>query len=1731
MSRKRERKAMKKKIFTFIAILLVSLISFVGLKAEAKSVGDISPDDISPEISDNRFQSAEGKVLPNFEIDMSISDPNNGKLTIDEDFELTSDGDIILIGTVRGQYIQGTPILNENGQLNNIPNRDQGVIMRVDRTTKKVEWARVVNYEDGNYSTSYGASSKWISSYKSITAKADKSTFYIGGEVVNYYGDSGGSALIVKSIDENGNFQIAHQSYVSYGIPSVNDLTYAYFMDIQLEDDNTLTMSASARYAPRGRQFIRYTIEPSSLDISKYEYNPLDASFWAKFQRTDVVNVDNKGLMVYNANVSGGNQLKMSIRESANNYHEITLFNSVPEVIDNASPYIFMEDRGDNNVFVVMATESMWYIALVNVETEQVVATKKMPMTSSTTLNSVKYSDGKGLLLGGSTRGEESVFGSEPLSQNNGYYLALGNDLNVTDSQILRTNQNNSLNTIINGVGNKVDGFFSYEGIDNDGYIQNVEYPETYDVNPSGGMIFAEFNLQPAPVLDTGNPILALYKGERVADFDELEGVKAYSGIDSTEVTDLITKNAFDLYTVGVQQQLYQIEYLPGSGNKTTGTRNVQLVHPIKEPKLEKSYADSHGAFQVGDTIPSANIHAFSGLDSTNTITYVVTAVDGDQITVQATINRTEGTKEAVLQTDVVLDVSTNTETAFIDVTSVALAAGKYTSLADVRNEGHFHIYAETAGKTPIDTSYVTLTEDPENPIDWNAPGVYYVTASLDPASGFVAKDIQVQVAVVDVGDPQVVSVDMDTYNPTTALVTAEDDINGAGIYKINWSIKDSNGIIIQNGVEESGETIRVQTPVAIDLATLNDGNYTLSVNAADRIGHTSEAFEKDFTVDRQAPIVTADDEITYEVNTTKTSEQFLNDIGVSSEAGATLTTNFNSIVQMDSPGAYTVSIISTDAAGNKSNPITVIVNVEDTVAPVLTADASISYNQDNVRTEAQFLADIHAGTDEPADITSDFVDKVKFDTPGVYTVTLNASDISGNNATPKTVEVTVKDIVAPIITADSAIIYEKGITKTPADFLTDVHATTNDGSTITSNFDTEVDLDTPGNYIVTLTSTDIGGNTSDPVKVTVTVRDTTPPVITANSTITYEKGTTKTGSAFLTDVNAATNDGSVVTSNFNPNSLMQVGTYQVTLSSVDENGNYALPVKVTVVVEDTTKPVITSSATSITYERGENKVETGFFRDLDIKTNDGTPVTSDFASKVNLDKAGTYTVTLNSEDPSGNKADPVTITVTVADTEKPVITADTTITYAKGTTKTANEFLTDIHATTNDGSPVTSDFDPASLQQEGTYQVTLNAEDESNNTADPVTVTITVVDTEGPIINALNTITYERTINKNEADFLADVEAATNDGSTITSDFDSSYLNTVGTYTITLNAEDASGNKATPVKVTLIVEDTIPPIITADQTMTYERGISKSEQAFFTDISAATSDGSPITSDFSKIDLTKTGNYEVILNSKDQSNNKALPLLINVLVQDTIAPVIETTSQEITTERGKAMTEQELFAKLGANTDDGSKITSDYNPAIVNTTGDYKVHLYSVDSTGNQATPVEITIHVKDTKAPVIKADNKISYPAGTSKTVTQFLKDIHATTDDGSKITTNFDPSVLNTPGTYKVSLNAVDADGNKAAPFEVTVTVEKKVVPPTPTPPDNGGNNPSNGGSGSSGNNGGNNNGTNITENPTNQTKTTKGQDKVGIPGLGDTNSSLPAIIGLLLVGTAVVFIRRK
>ncbi|MBM5607940.1 LapB repeat-containing protein [Listeria ivanovii] len=153
-----------------------------------------------------------------------------------------------------------------------------------------------------------------------------------------------------------------------------------------------------------------------------------------------------------------------------------------------------------------------------------------------------------------------------------------------------------------------------------------------------------------------------------------------------------------------------------------------------------------------------------------------------------------------------------------------------------------------------------------------------------------------------------------------------------------------------------------------------------------------------------------------------------------------------------------------------------------------ITNDDTISYIEGDSITEAQFLADIQAETDDGTPVTSDFNSVVDLNTPGVYTVTLNAENAAGLKATPKTVTVTI--LAKPVITADKTITYTTDDSKTPEQFLKDISATTNDGSPVTSDFDNVVNLNKAGTYEVTLRAVSSDGVEADPVKVVVTVEN-----------------------------------------------------------------------------------------------------------------------------------------------------------------------------------------------------------------------------------------------------------------------------------------------------------------------------------------------------------------------------------------------------------------------------------------------------------------------------------------------------------------------------------------------------------------------------------------------------------------------------------------------------------------
>ncbi|MCV43182.1 class 1 internalin InlK [Listeria monocytogenes] len=155
-----------------------------------------------------------------------------------------------------------------------------------------------------------------------------------------------------------------------------------------------------------------------------------------------------------------------------------------------------------------------------------------------------------------------------------------------------------------------------------------------------------------------------------------------------------------------------------------------------------------------------------------------------------------------------------------------------------------------------------------------------------------------------------------------------------------------------------------------------------------------------------------------------------------------------------------------------------------------ISADSEKTYIENQPVTEATFLADIHAKTDDGSTVTSDFTDKVDFNTPGTYTVTLQSENNAGLKAAPVQVQVTIKAKTA--ITADEKITYKVDASKTEAEFLADIKAKTNDGTAITSDFAAAVDLSKPGKYVVTLNAeNDL--QKAAPMQVTVTVEKETP--------------------------------------------------------------------------------------------------------------------------------------------------------------------------------------------------------------------------------------------------------------------------------------------------------------------------------------------------------------------------------------------------------------------------------------------------------------------------------------------------------------------------------------------------------------------------------------------------------------------------------------------------------------
>jgi len=265
----------------------------------------------------------------------------------------------------------------------------------------------------------------------------------------------------------------------------------------------------------------------------------------------------------------------------------------------------------------------------------------------------------------------------------------------------------------------------------------------------------------------------------------------------------------------------------------------------------------------------------------------------------------------------------------------------------------------------------------------------------------------------------------------------------------------------------------------------------------------------------------------------------------------------------------------------------------------------------------------------------------------GATVVTWSATDGAGNTGTA-TQTVTVTDTTAPVVTAPLDVTVEATGAQTAVLLGAGTANDLVDGALVPTP-------DDPGPFavgihVVTWSATDGAGNAGTATQ-TVTVTDTTAPVVTAPVDVTVEAMAALTPVALGAGTAIDLADGALVPTPDDPGPFA-VGIHVVTWSATDGTGNTGTATQ-TVTVTDTTAPTVTPPA-DITVEATELPMPVALGAGTAIDLVDGALVpTPDDLGPFAI---GAHVVTWSATDGAANTGT-ATQTVTVTDTTPPAVT------------------------------------------------------------------------------------------------------------------------------------------------------------------------------------------------------------------------------------------------------------------------------------------------------------------------------------------------------------------------------------------------------------------------------------------------------------------------------------------
>ena len=612
-----------------------------------------------------------------------------------------------------------------------------------------------------------------------------------------------------------------------------------------------------------------------------------------------------------------------------------------------------------------------------------------------------------------------------------------------------------------------------------------------------------------------------------------------------------------------------------------------------------------------------------------------------------------------------------------------------------------------------------------------------------------------------------------------------------------------------------------------IDTITLSNYNFvcadtgvnTITVTVTDASGNAATQSAQITVMDTNSPIVmTQNVTIFLDVNGGATVTPSQVDLSSTDNCAIASMILSDSIFDCsDTVSANSITLSITDISGNSASA-NALITVLDTISPTAIAQNLTLFLDANGQAIAQ-ASQVDNGSYDNCDVASLSLSDTIFNCAdsGINTITLTVFDVSGNSSTA-TAQLLVVDTTSPSVITQNIIAYLDSSGQVIISWL-DLDSASTDNCTIASSIlsDSIFDCSDTGSInIVTLTMTDISGNSSSNDAQVIIIDSLPPVVITQNLTVYLDTN----GEANITvnQIDNGSSDNCEIDTMYLSNysfDCNSIGLDTIILYVTDVSGNMSQNIAIVTVLETSAPAALAQNVTIYLDSNGSASIsplvaDTGSYDNCGIETYSLSDTT------FTCNDVGENTVTFTVSDYSMNSSS-VQIIITVLDTIKPVIYSQSPTVYLDANGQ-AMLNVPQVDSGSYDNCSIGSIFLSDSLFNcglVGVNDIYLMVSDVNGN-IDSSIVSVTVADTIKPLVFAEN---YQAYLNL-AGEFTLGVNLI-NASATDNCDVDSIYLSStdfscahLGINYVSVYASDVNGNIGT-IEIEVEILDTISPIIT----------------------------------------------------------------------------------------------------------------------------------------------------------------------------------------------------------------------------------------------------------------------------------------------------------------------------